>query len=159
RSTTIRFPDPTTALRYPEPAHTGGSGWSPISKCDDCDDSISEDCPRSEPPTRPAWTPRRHGSTAGSANCPARCDAWNATTARGPIPSPRYGRNWKNNYGSTLDCKPRPCSPTCNAAGRDALSMVNCGRCRGTSNAGVPFLDRPRRCFSLRSTIPDDCAP
>ncbi len=48
---------------------------------------------RAWPRPRPAWMPRPHASTAGSASCPARSDAWTATGARAPTPSPRSGPN------------------------------------------------------------------
>ena len=52
--------------------------------------------PKSWPPPRPAWMPRRHASIAGSANCPARSSAWTGTGERVRISSPRSGPNSKS---------------------------------------------------------------
>ena len=46
--------------------------------------------------------------------------SWNDPGAPAPMPSPRSGPRWSSASNSTPACRPRPCSPTCNAASPDA---------------------------------------
>src|SRR5262245_6837009 len=89
------------------------SRWSPTSRFASSSASTAKGCPRNWPPPRPASTPRPPASTAASAGCPVRSDAWTATGVPGPTPSPTSGRAWKSCSAPAPAGRPRPGSPTC----------------------------------------------